>query len=394
MRRQLPAYSPITLGGIARGMAHVARLGADPRPRLAARLCREYTADAARLYGSGTQALRAALELVFTRRHPLRVVLPVFTCFDVGAAAVAAGAQIDFYDVDPETLGPDLDSLRAALHRGAQAVVVTPLYGYPVDWDAIASEAAHAGAVLIEDAAQGHGASWRGRPLGSWGPLAVLSFGRGKGWTGGAGGALLLRGEWAVEAGDAAAPAGWATECRVLAQLAAQWALGRPALYALPAAIPWLGLGETSYRDAPLPRFLGRGAAGSLEVHRQLSEREGAARRAGARLLLEGLAGSRTVRPVRALAAATPGYLRLPVRLAGGLSGLSDPRRALRLGVAPSYPSTLKAVPEVHGSIVSLEGQWRGGEELAQTLVTLPTHSLAADRERREIIALVGGREA
>jgi hypothetical protein len=100
------------------------------------------------------------------------------------------------------------------------------------------------------------------------------------------------------------------------------------------------------------------------------------------------------VRPVRALAAATPGYLRLPVRLAGGLSGLSDPRRALRLGVAPSYPSTLKAVPEVHGSIVSLEGQWRGGEELAQTLVTLPTHSLAADRERREIIALVGGREA
>ncbi len=106
--------------------------------------------------------------------------LPAFTCYDIASAAVGAGVRVALYDVDPDTLGPDPASLERVLAAGAGAVVAGPLYGVPLEWDALRALADRHGALLIEDAAQGHGASWRGRPLGSLGDLSVLSFGRGK----------------------------------------------------------------------------------------------------------------------------------------------------------------------------------------------------------------------
>jgi hypothetical protein len=367
--------------------------GAATRSRLADRLGRDFDAGAVGLYGSGTQALRAAIALARRRIGAETVALPAFTCFDVAAAAVAAGAKIALYDVDPDTLSPDMDSLRGALDRGALIVVVTPLYGYPVDWEAVAAEATRAGAVVIEDAAQGHGAKWRGRPVGSFGPVSVLSFGRGKGWTGGSGGALLLRGEW-IDAQEEPPPAGALVEGRVLVQLCAQWLLGRPELYAIPAAIPWLQLGETVYRDVHEPRSLAQAAAGSLAAHREASDREAAARRENARALLAGLPSGVAVRPVRALPGATPGYLRLPLRLVHGLRGLARPSQALRLGLAPSYPTTLTEIPQVREHLTATgrgKGEaWPGGEALARTLVTAPTHSLTTPGVRQALLDVLG----
>ena len=79
------------------------------------------------------------------------------------------------------------ESLERALKRGAGVVVVAPLCGIPVDWDRVGRCLAPYGALAVEDAAQGHGAEWRGLPLGGLGTLSVLSFARGKGWTGGRG---------------------------------------------------------------------------------------------------------------------------------------------------------------------------------------------------------------
>ncbi len=94
--------------------------------------------------------------------------LPAFTCFDVATAAVAAALPVVLYDIDPATLAPDFDSLELCLQQGARVVVVSPLYGMPVDWDLVERSAARYGAVVIEDAAQGHGARWRGRLLAAW----------------------------------------------------------------------------------------------------------------------------------------------------------------------------------------------------------------------------------
>lgn len=359
---------------------------------LRALLAREFAADGVALFASGTQALQVALADAARAVGPdAMVALPAFTCFDVATAAVGAQLHIALYDVDPATLAPDLDSLTAALVGGARIVVVAPLFGVPVDWEAVRACVAAAGnkAVIIEDAAQGSGASWQGRPLGTLGDTSVLSFGRGKGWTGGCGGALLTRRRGAPPVTRNTMDLG--AELRVLTLAAAQWAFGRPALYGIPAALPWLGLGETRYRDPVPPRPLPRASAGLLLRDVAASRREADERRQRAERLLAAIARTPRVRRIQPLAGGVPGYLRLPIRVAGGLGGLADAAAARRLGVARSYPSALGELPAVRQRLVNSGGRWPGAVELARDLITLPTHSLLSERDVDQVARAVAG---
>jgi len=388
LRHQLAVYSPVSLRAGVRAAGDALSRRPDPRNVLLAELLRDYAAGAGVLCGSGTQALQLALAEARGRCGDAPVALPAFTCYDVAAAAVGAGVRVALYDVDPDTLSPDLDSLDRVLAAGAGAVVAGPLYGVPPDWDAVRGLSDRYGALLIEDAAQGHGAAWRGRPLGSLGDLRVLSFGRGKGWTGGRGGALLAGGGPVAAAPTLPAP-GAADEARTAVLAAAQWLLGRPEVYGIPASIPGLGLGETVYHEPSPPSAITRAAAALLLHGREASRREGEARRAGASSLLVRLPRGPGVRPVRAPEAGVPGYLRLPLRVAGGMSGLAAPGRARRLGVAGSYPTVLAAVPQLRGLLAGPEGRWPGAETLVRELVTLPTHSRVTEGERKEILAIL-----
>jgi len=377
LRRQPAAYSPVTLRNIWVAAAQTVRRAPDAVAALARLLSREYSAATTLLLGSGTQALQVALQVALRHAGGSTVALPAFTCFDVASAAVGAGAGIELYDMDPATLSPDLESLGRALERGACVAVINPLYGFPVDWDAVDTVLARHGAVGVEDAAQGFQAMWRGRAVGSFGPLSVLSFGRGKGWTGGSGGALLVRGSaagWDVDRPSAAGSGGWA-DLRVLCHLLGQWALGRPTAYSLPAALPWLRLGETVYRGPRLPRRMTGAAAACLEAGRGAAEREAAARRANGTALLAAIAPTSDVRAVRPLAGATASFLRLPVRLAQGLAGFETPARAAGLGVVRAYPSLLAGLPPVRARMVQGTGHWPGAEELAGTLFTAVSYT-------------------
>ena len=80
LRRQPPVYSPITLRGVGRAAAHAIGSRAVTE-RLEGRLCRRYGAHLALLFGSGTQALQAALQLALRRVEGSAVALPAFTCF-------------------------------------------------------------------------------------------------------------------------------------------------------------------------------------------------------------------------------------------------------------------------------------------------------------------------
>ncbi len=392
LRRQLPAYSPLNASSITRAVVHGLGAGINGQADFSAALEREYSADEAVLLGSGTQALQVALGLAMRQVGTTAVALPSFSCFDVATAAIGARARIRFYDVDPGTLTPDLRSLERALALGTRIAVITPLYGFPVDWDAVTELLSRYGAIAVEDAAQGSHAAWRGRALGSLGPMSVLSFGRGKGWTGGSGGALLVRDQppWSGLRerlrGMAYEHTGRAAEVRVLSALTAQWALGRPAFYAIPHVLPWLRLGETVYREPVSPQAMTRAASACLATTRLPAVHEAAARRMTAATLLDAIGSGSRVRPVPPLPGATPGYLRLPLRLADGFAGFSTPTVAARLGAAPSYPSVLGAIPEVRRWVDDATPHWPGGEELARTLCTLPTHSLVTGAERAELI--------
>jgi len=373
LRHQLAAHSPLPLTALLGAAWSGSRRGAAES--LAHLLADEYVADSVVLCGSGTQALQLAIVRAARQAGGDPVVaLPAFCCYDVASAAVGAGARVALYDLDPETLSPDVVSLERLLKDGVRVIVVAHLYGIPVRWDEVAALAAAYGAVLVEDAAQGHGALWAGRPLGSLGSLSVLSFGRGKGWTGGRGGALLLRSDAADGPPTPLDAAPTSQERRNLVASFAQWALGRPSLYGLPMALPGLALGETVYHPPTAPHAIPEGAARLLLRAEAAACEEALARKAAAGELLRSIAGVPGVGAMRIAPEADPGYLRLPLRLPRGMESLGDVRRARRLGIAPSYPTPLATLPAIRERMLAAPST-PGAEVLARVLLTLPTHS-------------------
>jgi len=351
-------------------------VGAAPSAanRLRSDLIRHLGARDILLTDSGTTALRLALEGLRHKRPGATVALPAYGCYDLATAAVGASMPVRFYDVDPWSLSPDVDSLRGAIRAGAEVVVVAHLYGIPVDLDAVREVAREGGASVVEDAAQAVGAWIEERRAGSAGSLAVLSFGRGKGLGGSGGGALVANdvdGERALTGVLDRLGRG----CRggaALAQACGQWLLARPSLYGLPASVPFLRLGETVYRSPHPPGPIAPASAGI--VSRMMHGIDGAAevrRRHAARLLASSHRSTR-FRPVDPPSGSRPGWLRLPVLATAERSNVST--RARRLGIEPGYPTPLDALPALTALVVGRGGGWPGAETLARRLITLPTH--------------------
>ena len=308
-------------------LAAASRFDAGEEHRRAAELLRrELGAAEVLLVDRGRSALQLAISLATEARHSNRIVaLPAYQCFELATAAVGADCRVALYDVDPGTMGPDLASVERLLQSGdpPQAIVVASLFGLPADWDAVSALARRYGATVIEDAAQGDGARWRDRPLGAHGDLSVLSFGRGKGWTGSGGGALCLRGPFVGRIQSLAgslAPSRVPAAALALVAGAAQWALGRPSFYWVPAGIPALGLGETEYHPPTRPAAPSGFTVALLQRTLTLCRRERDVRRANAerwRALLppDVMEGVPAVIP-----GAAPGYLRFPVVLSSRAS--------------------------------------------------------------------------
>lgn len=389
LKYQLPVHSPVTLAAI--GHAALSSLqGTDQHPDLEALLRRSYRADSVTLCSSGTDALTRAIRGADVAHRNLAVVgLPAYSCYDLATAAVGAGAEIMLYDLDPATLGPDLDSVRRIVAAGVRTIVVAPLYGMPVEWDALESLARSAGVTLIEDAAQGHSATYHGRALGTLADFSVLSFGRGKGWTAGRGGALLQRGDARIEFGSTT-PA--ASNWSVLAACVAQWLFGRPWSYGIPASIPRFALGETIYREPSPPCAMTRAGAALARLTFDDAVRAAAARTTSAHFFDAALPSNDQLRMVRPISGASPGYLRYPVRVRGGIAGLGAARDGRRLGIMSGYPTTLAQLAAVRARLSGPANLCPGATELARDLVTLPTHSLVTLRDAHRIVALFAAR--
>lgn len=383
-RRQLPAYSPLTLRGLVAGMRGV---GSQPLERLEALLAERYQADRVVLTGSGTEALTLALRHSVPEGDTPVVALPAYACFDLVSAAVGADARIVFYDVDPPTLGPDFESLTEACTKKPDAVVVAPLYGIPVDWDLVRAAVEPCGALLVEDAAQGLGATWHGQPLGSLGDMSVLSFGRGKGWTGGMGGALLERAARRPASLPLVETVG---DPAVAIRAAAQWMLGRPSLYWLPTSLPWLALGETEYHLPKEPEAMPRVAASLVLAHEPDALRESETRKRNAAELLRRLSIplATGVSLIRVPAGAEAGYLRLPLLAAHGGPALGDATTARRLGIMPGYPLSLPELRAVRER--RLAGPpTPGAHRCVSEVFTLPTHGRLSIDDRERSLALI-----
>ena len=120
------------------------------------------------------------------------IIMPSFTFVSTANAFVLRGGVPVFVDVRADTLNVDESKIEAAITPATRAIVVVHYAGIACEMEAIQAIAQKHGLLLIEDAAQALGAAYRGRPLGSFGALATLSFHETKNLIAGEGGALLL----------------------------------------------------------------------------------------------------------------------------------------------------------------------------------------------------------
>jgi perosamine synthetase len=387
-RRQLPVLSPVTLSALTVGAAGALGTRRYDADAVVQTIRARFGTSAVALTDSGTSALVLAMRLAVGDGGA--VALPGYGCYDLTAAAVFAGVRVLLYDLNPGTLSPDLDSVQRVLARGARAIVVAHFFGYPADVPSVLEAARSSGAVVIEDAAQAAGGTLHGRLLGSFGELCVLSFGRGKGTTSGGGGALVA-GDNAftsrvreTAAGLRPKHSGWTS----IVETGAQWALGRPRLYGLPASLPWLGLGEMVYRAATEPSGMPRANASLLRATMRLEARELDTRRQHAQHLSSELANRSGIEPIRSIEGAEPGFLRFAALLDNRVNAAPT-----SLGVVRPYPITLAEHHELRHALTFAD-ELPGSRALRDTLVTIPTHGRVADRDIRSVrdwVATIAG---
>ena len=128
---------------------------------------------------SGTSALHLALLAADIGPGDEVITVP-FTFVATAAAIHYTGATPVYVDIDPKTFNMDPAKVEAAITRKTRAIMPVHLYGQPADMGPIVEIARRHGLIVIEDAAQAHGAEYRGRRVGSLADMACFSFYPGK----------------------------------------------------------------------------------------------------------------------------------------------------------------------------------------------------------------------
>jgi len=128
---------------------------------------------------NGTAAIQLALQACDVGAGD-EVIVPANTFFATAEAVSTAGATPVFVDCDPVTYNIDASRIEAAVTPRTRALLPVHLYGQPADLDAVFEVAARHNLLVIEDAAQAHGARYKGRRVGARGRAGCFSFYPGK----------------------------------------------------------------------------------------------------------------------------------------------------------------------------------------------------------------------
>lgn len=154
----------------------------------------QFAASMGRKHGiavcNGTAALDAAVDVLNIGPGD-EVIMPTFTIISCIGQIVRAGAVPVLVDSDPVTWNMDAHQIESKITSRTKAIMVVHTYGLPVDMDPVLDIARRYGLKLIEDAAEMHGQTYKGRPCGSFGDLSTFSFYPNKHVTTGEGGMIL-----------------------------------------------------------------------------------------------------------------------------------------------------------------------------------------------------------
>ncbi len=166
------------------------------------RLEQQFAAYVGRRFGiavsSGTAALDIAVSCLGLGVGD-EVILPTFTIISCATAIVRCGATPVVVDCCPDTWNMDITQVESKITSQTKAIMVVHIYGLPVDMDPILALASKYGLMIIEDAAEVHGQTYKNRPCGSFGELSLFSFYANKNITTGEGGMILTDDEVLAE---------------------------------------------------------------------------------------------------------------------------------------------------------------------------------------------------
>ena len=139
---------------------------------------------------SGTTAIHLALASLGIGKGD-EVIVPSFTMVGSVFPIIYCGAKPVLVDSEPETWNIDVDKIEEKITKNTKAIMVVHIYGHPCDMQAIIEIAEDHDLYVIEDAAEAHGAEYKGRKVGSFGDVSCFSFYANKIITTGEGGMIL-----------------------------------------------------------------------------------------------------------------------------------------------------------------------------------------------------------
>ncbi|MBI3601323.1 MAG: DegT/DnrJ/EryC1/StrS family aminotransferase [Candidatus Omnitrophica bacterium] len=126
--------------------------------------------------GTDADAIACAVLYDFGAQRADEIIIPALTFVATGNAVLQAGFKPVFVDVKRETLNIDPDKIEAAITKRTRAIMPVHLMGKPADMDKIVSIAKKHKLYVIEDAAEAHGAQYKGKKIGAIGEMACFSL--------------------------------------------------------------------------------------------------------------------------------------------------------------------------------------------------------------------------
>ncbi len=407
MRTLPPAGAPLPLKSLVKAV-NATRNPALVQKHLGWKLEEFFHAKHAVLTHSGRSGLALALRALHkslpeTQQNSRKeVLIPAFVSYSVPSAVVHAGFTPRLYDIDPTTLGPNLDSMRAGATEKTLAIVLCHQFGLSFDASPAMDVAQSVGAFLVDDAAQSMGGAVGTSPTGSMGHMGLFSLSRGKPLTAVEGGIVLTHDDALAEALQQCQeelypaahnqPKVGKDDILMGIKALALFMLRRPHMYTLPASLPWLNIGasifEPDFPDGSMCPY----AQGLTLASLPLLEQANAARRQWAERYARLLHSHEELRPILPEANTKPVYLRYPVMVEDTsrkciqkILQHNAGRTARKLGISRAFPLPLHAVPNLKNHLAPHEGQvendFSGARHAAEHLITLPTHDQVQGRD-------------
>jgi dTDP-4-amino-4,6-dideoxygalactose transaminase len=344
---------------------------------------------------SGRAALTVILKSLSQISGKEEVLVPAYTCFTVPAAVVRAKLKVRLNDIESSSFDLDYNQLQTQNLKNVLAIVVTSLFGLPVDMNKLCEFARENNLFVVDDSAQSLGASWDGKKAGTLGDVGFYSLGKGKNITTIGGGIIVTNDNNIAQKVDLLiSTLRQPNQLENLAFFVKSLIYAvflNPYLYPLPAKLPFVKLGFSEFDpDFKIGNFTSWQASLGKQLLSRLWELN-QRRRKNADQLADELKGCDGLIVPKISSHCEPAFLRLPI-LVKDLSVREKIYKGLLkagIGVSKMYPLALDQIPSLLPYLTGETNRFHHARFVASHILTLPTHPYLRKSDKERIISLI-----